>query len=185
MPKGISNVYDSGDWKYYAATPKVVSFTDAYGKYNVAYFYNGTLTVQRYSEALEKESEITLEPRLGMFGNIICDASGYYYVCWGAADSKAENATVLSLSKYDYSGEFISECTLTGYEASPSSPESYWGTLIPFDAGSCRIAESNGTIACNLARTMYSGHQSNVVFYVNIQKMFDKRNKLLYNIICK
>ncbi len=161
-------------WNYSAETPQVVSFFDYQDNYNVVYEVdNNTINIQRYNSDMEYLQTINLTKRYPLWGNAICDSQGNYYIIWGQSDASETNTVVTCVSKYDYNGNLLGECPITGYESNPYKGEdgSYWGTKVPFASGNCSLAISNGVLACNYARTMYSGHQSNFVFYVNCETM--------------
>ena len=161
------------DWysDFYAETPELVTFVDSKGVYNLAYPNEQTLYIHRYDSNLQLTSTLQLPFRLPMFGNVICDTDGSYYVCWGGEDKDATNAEVLRVSKYDYQGNLLAERSINGFDAAPASPGSYWGTKIAFLGGTCSMAINNGILACNYAREMYSGHQSNHVIYLSCDSL--------------
>ena len=126
------------------------------------------IVIQRYDANMKLNSTIKIPVVNRLFGNITTDNAGNYYVVWGQSDSNSENCVVTTVCKYDYSGKLNGKCEITGYD---SGGDDYWGTKIPFDAGNCSLAINNGILACNYAREMYSGHQSNYVFYVDCNTM--------------
>ncbi len=153
-----------------ASTPAIVSFTDYKGAFNVAYYVDQILHIDRYDSKLNLFSSLNLEQDHLLFGNIICDEQGYYYVCMGCCPTEKQDP-VITLIKYDYNGNLIAQIEFNGEALAPHSPADYWGTKYPFDAGTCALALNNGILACNFAREMYSGHQSNMVFYADTQTM--------------
>lgn len=169
-----SSRYVPADWSFYANCPEIVGFFDYKGLYNVAYIeeddsYQLTgIIIQRYDANMSLNSTIRIPVVNKLFGNVVADDAGNYYVVWGQSDYNSENCVVLTICKYDYSGKLISKCEITGYDA---GGDDYWGTRIPFDAGNCSLAINNGVLACNYAREMYSGHQSNYVFYIDCATM--------------
>jgi hypothetical protein len=168
LPGALSTNYYKA---YSARTPKMVSFVDSKGSYNVAYPSENNLNIYRYNDELNLTSTLKIPFRLSLFGNVTFDEDGNLYVCWGENDTEELNAEVIRISKYNYNGALLSEFSLTGYEATPYSPGEDWGTKLPFDAGTCSMAINNGVLACNFAREMYSAHQSNFAFYVNCDTM--------------
>ena len=169
-----SSSYDPATWRFYAACPEIVGFFDYKGMYNVVYTEMGEswtlagIVIQRYDTAMRLNSTIRIPLVNKLFGNITTDNAGNYYVVWGQSDDNSENCVVITVCKYDYSGKLKGKCEITGYD---SGGDDYWGTKIPFDAGNCSLAINNGVLACNYAREMYSGHQSNYVFYVDCATM--------------
>lgn len=172
--ESASSYYNPVDWVFYADCPEVVGFFDYKGMYNVVYTeLNDSwelegIVIQRYDAKMKLNSKIRIPLVNKMFGNITTDDAGNYYVVWGQSDSNSEDCVVITVCKYDYSGKLKGKCEITGYDA---GGDDYWGTRIPFDAGNCSLAINNGILACNYAREMYSGHQSNYVFYVDCGTM--------------
>ncbi len=164
---GSTDFYNS----FFSKTPEIVSFIDCKGFYNVVSYVEPNLYIYRYDKNLKLKSEVKIKGTYNLFGNIVCDDSGNYYVCWGREDLSNDNITVLSVTKYDYSGNILAEILLNGYDLANYSPAEEWGTRIPFDAGTCSMAINNGILACNFAREMYCEHQSNYVFYIDCSNM--------------
>lgn len=156
---------------YAAARPNVVTFLDQNKRINVAYLNDKVLCVKRYDvKTLQLVDAIQMEARYPLFGNIICDQSGKYYVAWGQTDSAKTNCITMAVTKYDYSGNYVGELTLTGYESAPYSGDG-WGTCVPFNSANCSMAIQNGILAVNYGRKMYNGHQSNMILYVKCATM--------------
>ena len=172
--ESASSYYNPAGWSFFADCPEVVGFFDYKGMYNVVYtelndsWELAGIVIQRYDAEMKLNSKIRIPLVNKMFGNITTDDAGNYYVVWGQSDSNSEDCVVITVCKYDYSGKLKGKCEITGYE---SGGDDYWGTRIPFDAGNCSLAINNGILACNCAREMYSGHQSNYVFYVDCSTM--------------
>lgn len=176
---------DSGSTRFFAEsfaadTPKVVSFFDNSGCYDVVQRIDGESTeldyinIQRYDEFFNLLQTIKINYELPLFGNIICDGD-FYYILWGQEDSAKQNGVVTILSKYSLEGNKIGDCKITGYQSNPYdfyglSGDSY-GTYLPFYVGTADMTIQNGVLACIYARKMYSGHQSNFCFYVDITTM--------------
>lgn len=163
----------NANWTYSASTPVVVSFYDGLGRYNVAYMNSvtGDLQIQRYDESFQLVNQLQIAPRYSLFGNVTCDAKGYYYVVWGQQDSEETNCVTMCVSKYNYSGKLIAECAMKGYETAPYYFGDNGGTKLPFRSANCSITINNGILACNYGRQMYNGHQSNYMFYVDCNTM--------------
>lgn len=160
-------------WTFYAAIPGAVAFFDKNECLNVAYVDGNYLKIQRYDENTALTGTLSLECIYPLFGNITCDDKGNYYVVWGRASTSGNgNDTVISVAKYGYDGRLLAECRLTGAESTDYPSEGLrFATKIPFDAGNCDVAISKDILAVNYARTMYSGHQSNYVFYIDLNTM--------------
>lgn len=165
-----------GDWTYSSETPTVVNFWDSNDIFHVASYNEQILTINRFNADLSFDSSITIENPYSYFGTICCDDSEHYYVVWAQSDEEKENKVVTSLIKYDYSGNELGRCEMKGYDCDPYGEWAHvsgqdFGTMIPFKSGNCKLAYANGVICCNYARKMYSGHQSNFVFFVNTETM--------------
>lgn len=176
ITENIESTRYNTDWTFAAQTPEVVAFFDYKGNYNVASYRESVLTIYRYMGNLSSiESTLTLTNPYSLFGDVLTDNSGNYYVVWGQVDSDKKNCVVTCLAKYDYSGKLLGKCEITGYENNPyiewGTSGDYWGTMIPFDSGNCELSINGDIITCNYARTMYNGHQSNYVFYVQMSTM--------------
>ena len=64
---------------YYASVPKAVTFADGLGRINVAYLAGGDVKVQVYDPATGSlVNTLTLDMPYERFGDIICDANGFY-----------------------------------------------------------------------------------------------------------
>lgn len=159
-------------WGFYSDTPNLISFYDGLNRLNVAYVDSATqkLQIQRYNDSFKLVNQLQITMRYPLLGNLTCDSKGNYYVVWGQSDSSNTNCVTMCVSKYNYSGQFVSECALNGYDTCPYSG-STWGTQYPFSFANCSIAINNGILACNYGRQMYNGHQSNFVFYVDCSTM--------------
>lgn len=154
---------------FFASTPSVVTFVDGSGHINVAYPSGNKVKVQIYDSSSGRElSGLSLEMPYSLFGNVICDESGNYYLTCGQNGS--EDEITMCICKYDQSGNKSGELDLTGGETVPYSG-SEWGTNHPFDAGSCDMAINHGVLAVNYGRQMYNGHQSNMMIYVDTSDM--------------
>ena len=154
---------------YYASVPKAVTFADGLGRINVAYLAGGDVKVQVYDPATGSlVNTLTLDMPYERFGDIICDANGFYYLACGKAGSKDD--ITFCIVKYDPDGARVADLSLTG-EESCSFSGSTWGTNTPFYAGSCDMAIANGILAVNFGRKMISGSQSNMVIYADTSDM--------------
>ena len=168
---GQHYVSASRSHSYCVSTPDVISFFDHKGYYNVVKDSEreSRVYIQRYDSSMKLVDSLQIPYKYPIFGNITCDEAGNYYIIWGQDDTSEINCVTVSVAKYDYSGKYIAECAFRGYDASPYGEE--WGTRYPFDYGNCNVTINNGVLACNYARMMYNGHQSNHVIYVDCSTM--------------
>lgn len=166
--------------QYHSSAPGVTSFFDYKGNYNVACMNNKTLYIYRYNKNMKLSSTLKIKRVMKFFGNITCDDKGNYYVCWGTADNDYKNTNVINITKYNYSGKKLVSKSFKGYDLTPYKQGDYWGTRIAFDGGTCKMAVNKGVLACNFAREMYSGHQSNMVFYLDCNTLQRKTGYVPY-----
>lgn len=163
---------------YKASTPNMITLVDYKGNINVVYAANNVVYIDKYSKTGEYLERRSLEQVLSIFGNITCDDKGNYYVVTGQADTSKKNIVVVSVAKYDYNGSFVKKCDLKSFDTSiytNGSEGDYWGTQDPFSGGNCQIAYNDGYLCVNYARTMFSGHQSNGIIYIDTSTMTRKR----------
>ncbi len=156
------------DDDFWSESIKLTSFVDKNGNLHVASYSNGTLTIQRFDSNLNYISSINISNPLQVFGNIIGDENGYYYVAWGAYDSNSANIETLRVSKYNNSGALVGECKMLG----KALPDVYGGAQWPFEICDSGIAiNSAGILTIYLPKKRYDGHQSNYVIWVKTADM--------------
>lgn len=110
--------------------------------------------------------EIVIDGKYPKLGDIIADEDGNFYVVWGKEGVKNSDET-LFISKYNAKGSHLKT---TGFKGESLMGED-GNTKIPFDAGGCNSAISDGVLMVTYAREMYNKHQSNNVIGVNIDDM--------------
>ncbi len=153
---------------YAPTSPKMASFWDARGAYNVASYAGSTLKIQRYDANLNPISNIQIPNSHSLFGNVTIDNDCNYYVLWGQEDTNESDIYVLFVSKYDYNGKFLGECKMKASET-PSSGGSE--TKLPFRSADVRMAINNGVLTCHFSKQRYDGHQTNYVIWVRTSDM--------------
>ncbi len=161
---------------FYASVPKVVTFTGNNDSINVAYYSDSSscVVVRKTDLSGETIGSITLEKRGSLLGNVIQDEAGYYYAIWGnEADNWQYDTVTMIVSKYGSDGTLLGELSLKGSDTE-CYPGDEWGTQVPFEFGNCSLAVNKGVLAVNYGRQMYSGHQSNMIIYVNTSDMTKK-----------
>lgn len=163
-------------------TSNVAQFIGANGEFGFAYDGDKYVTVVKTNGKAAYKKKIKLEKKHPIFGNLICDEKGNYYLVTGEEnDSNKTPASTIYVSKYDSSGNHIKTIGDNGSSSLASYYDSSFYTKIPFEAGNCEAA-INGNILCvNYAREMYNGHQSNSVFAVNIKDMSKASSGISYN----
>lgn len=177
--------------KYPSNTYVFESFFDNKGYYNLAFInydekYNVTgVTIDRYNSSFKCVSTIKISTKYKSVSKIIQKA-GYYYILWGQSDTDNQNVVVTSVAKYDYDGKFVASCNIKGYDSWYRADDD-WGTKEPFrSANSDMVINKNNVLCCTYSRTMYNGHQSNFVFYVdcNTMKRLGTNNDVPYTSHC-
>ena len=158
-------------WDYTAKVSPVSEFFDSSGNYNTIFDSNNKITLIKYSKDFKVNKIYSIKKPYSLFGGAVIDSKGNYYIVYGQSnETDNPDKVVLSVVKYSSEFKYVSEVKFTGYDTCPYSG-SGWGTKIPFDAGNCDIALNGNILACNYAREMYNGHQSNHVIFVNIDTM--------------
>ena len=165
-------IYASGSYSNWDGVTNVAQFKGADGVLCYAIDADDHVTVYRTKEGKTLSDTITLKKQHPIFGTVICDGNGNFYLVTGEANSTDEtNVETVFISKYDSNGNHIKT---TGDNGSSSLAwyynESFY-TKNPFHGGNCDAAIHDNILTVNYARKMYSGHQSNSVFSVNLDDM--------------
>lgn len=123
------------------------------------------LYIHTYNDRFELVSSVAMDYELPMFGAFY-SGSDYNYIVFGQ-ENKAEKDSleVLRVVKYDKQFKRISSAAVTN---------AY--TVIPFDAGSARLAEQGSTLVLHTARERYTtedglNHQSQLTVMIDSEKM--------------
>lgn len=152
------------DDKYY-----IMYQTEVSGKWQV-----NVIVLNRNYEELER---VTLPYKEGfeLYGNVIVDKNGYYYVACGHNDkthTSANSTKVIAFVKYNSKGGIVGVVEYASDETNISENIEYFEVKNPFDAGECSLLiDSTGRLICHTCCIMYNGHQSNRMFYVNTDTM--------------
>lgn len=151
------------------------------GQYCYAYYIKKKVYVVKTKDGVPQKDKIVLKMQYPIFGGVTCDGDGNYYVVTGKNNETDDTSVkTVFISKYDESGKHIKTVGDNG----SSSLDYYYGsgsyTKIPFDGGNCDIAINGDVLAVHYARKMYSGHQSNSVFAVNIKTMEKVSSTAIY-----
>ena len=159
-------------WNWDGVT-NVAQFKGSDGNPYFAVDSDTSVTVYKTDGGRPLSDTITLEKQHPVFGTAICDSNGNYYLVTGENNTSdgARNTETVFISKYDSNGNHIST---TGDNGSSSLAGYYtdeFYTMEPFNGGNCDAAISGSILTVNYARKMYSGHQSNSIFSVNINNM--------------
>lgn len=160
----------------------VVQFVDKNGNFCFAYDNEDEVVIVKTdAEGKVSGKKLKLKKEHSLFGNVMCDDKGNYYLVTGEENPGTDtDVETVFISKYSSKGKLISTVGDNG----SSSLASYYGTNFytkyPFDAGNCHMAINNGILSVNYARKMYSGHQSNSVFSVDTKTMKKVNTGVMY-----
>lgn len=150
----------------------VAQFVNEKGRYSFAYDDGKYVVVVRTKNGKASNTTIKLKKKHSIFGDIVCDSKGNYYVVTGENnDTDDTEKNTIFISKYDKNGKHIKTVGDNG-----SAGLGYWyGSQFyakrPFHGGNCDAAINGDVLTVNYAREMYSGHQSNTAFTINVNTM--------------
>lgn len=172
-----------GSYSNWDGVSNVAQFVGSNGEFCFAYDGDKYVTVVRTnSEGSTLKKKIQLEKKHPLFGTVTCDSDGNYYLVTGETNkSGSRNTDTIFISKYNKNGTHIKTVGDNGRSSLASYYDDSFNTSIPFDAGNCDAAINGDIIAVNYAREMYSGHQSNSLFAVNIKTMTKVSLGVWYN----
>lgn len=158
-------------WGYSAQVSPVSQFRTSDGKYAAAYAGEKKVQIYIYNTDMTLNRTVTIDRKYEKVGGVTSDRNGFIYIVYGIENQTDDvSKVVLAVTKYDPDGRFLSEVTYAGNETCPYEGDG-WGTKNPFRSGNCSIDFNGAILACNYSRTMYNGHQSNHVIYVNTDTM--------------
>ena len=169
--KLTQKVVATGQYKNWDGVPTVAQFTDEKGNFCFAYVSDGKLIVVK-TEAGKVKEKIKLKLKGEIFGSIVCDKDGNFYVATGTSNSgdDTEKETVF-ISKYDLTGKLKKTIGDNGRSSLASYYDKSFNTKTPFHAGTCDMAINGDYLAIYYGRSMYSGHQSCSAWMVDIKNM--------------
>lgn len=177
----VCEVKATGQYQNWDGVTNVAQFVDQNENYCYAYDGKDYVTVVRLVNG-EIADTIKLEKKYPKFGTVICDYKGNFYVVTGKENKGNSTKTkTIFISKYDSKGNFIKSVGDNGSSSLASYYDSGFYTKDPFSAGNCDAAICGNILAVNYARHMYSGHQSNSVFAIDINKMKKVNIGVYYN----
>ncbi|MBR6380199.1 MAG: DUF4214 domain-containing protein [Lachnospiraceae bacterium] len=162
----------TGQYRNWDGVTNVAQFQGPDGNLWYAVDSDSAVTVYRTNNGVPVSGSVTLTKQHPIFGTCLSDSSGNLYLVTGETNTTDDTSReTIFISKYDSQGHHLAT---TGDNGS-SSLAGYYGdefyTKIPFDGGNCDAAISGNVLSVHYAREMYSGHQSNSVFSVNIGDM--------------
>ena len=167
----INSITAVGRYSNWDGVTNAAQFKGADGYLYFAVDGSGSVTVYK-TNGTSVVGTVTLTKQHPTFGTVICDSSGNFYLVTGETNSGSDTTTeTVFISKYDKYGNHIKTVGDNGDSSLAYYYNSTYYTKIPFDGGNCDAAISCNILAVNYAREMYSGHQSNSIFAVNINDM--------------
>lgn len=128
---------------------------------------NNVVTVETYDEQYKLVAKKSIEYELPLFG-AFCSGAKYNYIAFGQKNREEDNnKEVIRIVRYDKSFKRIDSVSIKG-------GESY--TVVPFDAGSGKMAENGNELVFHTSRTRYTtddglNHQSQLTVSVNTSTM--------------
>lgn len=171
-----------GQYSNWDGTTNAAQFIGGNGEFCFAYDNGDNVVVVKTDGESPIKKTIKLKKQNPLFGTVICDKDGNYYVVTGKENkTKNTNTNTIFISKYDSSGKHIKTVGDNGSSSLAYYYDSGFYTQLPFEAGNCDAAISGNILAVNYGRSMYSGHQSNSVFAVNIKDMSEVDLGVNYN----
>ena len=178
-----------GEYSNWDGVSNVSQFLSASGEPYCAYDSgDGYVTVIRTKDGLELKKKIKLKKTHPLFGTVISDKDGNYYLVTGEENkgSVTSKETVF-ISKYSSSGKLLATVGDNGSSSLDYYYDDSFYTKLPFDGGNCDAAIYGDVLAVNYAREMYSGHQSNSLFALidNLSSKVDSQTKVFNETIAE
>ncbi len=151
----------------YASVCELTHFFDCNGYYTIVYedTTGEYLNFDRYTEDLSFVSSIQIKKQYPLYGDVVTDKNGYYYIIWGQEDRNWEGKITTFASKYSYDGKHIKTTSFKRFNVD-------YDCAVPFYAGNCDTAISkDGILVSNYGKLMQSGHQANELLCVDTETM--------------
>lgn len=176
------SVAAAGEYSNWDGVSNVAQFADNKGKYCFAYDSGNYVIVVKTNKGKVSGKKLKLKKEHPIFGNVICDKKGNYYVVTGEAN-KTENTSrkTIFVSKYDSRGKLLKTVGDKGASSLAYYYDKSFNTKEPFSAGNCAVAVNGNLLSVNYGREMYSGHQSNSVLTINTDTMKKVSVGVIYN----
>lgn len=144
-------------WSEPAYSNLIVNST---GYMRAEYGSDGKIHFENYNRDFELTSYGTMAGELDKFGGLYASDSFLFVVYGKDNPSGNDKQEVIRIVKYDYSWNRLAACSIIGSN-----------TTIPFDAGSCRMADDGRNLYILTSHQMYNGHQSNMFIKMSISDM--------------
>lgn len=123
------------------------------------------LLIEKYNSVFQLKSTKTIQYELPIFGGFYAGERNYYIVEGKTNPSEDDACEVMRLIKYDKEWNRLGTVSLYGAN-----------TVIPFDAGSLRMAEAGDKLYIRTCHEMYTtldglNHQANLMWQINTANM--------------
>ncbi len=169
VDSGISlKVSANGEYSNWEGVSNVSQFKTASGDFCFAVDSDSSVKVVTVDRT-GATSSVTLQKTHSLFGAVTVDANGNYYMVTGEQNTTSDTSVqTVFISKYDSTGKLIKTIGDNGSSSLAYYYDESFYTQMPFDGGNCDVAINGNYLAINYAREMYSGHQSNSVWMVDL-----------------
>lgn len=164
-------VYSAGSYVNWAGVSTASQFVDEKGRFCFAANEDDHVTIFRteYGKVIDT---LSIPNPYDSFGGAVCDSSGNLYLVWGDNnDSQDVSLPTIYVCKYTSEGKLLASASGNGSEGMLDYYDQGFYTQRPFESGNCDIAINGDKLVVNYARHMYSGHQANTVFTVDLPTM--------------
>jgi hypothetical protein len=172
------NIYTTANTtSNWARVSPLTQFVDKDGNPGFAYEDGDYIKIAKLDKNQKLTSTLKIKKKYPLFGGLVSDAKGNYYIVWGQHDENEKKTVVtLAVSKYNGDGKYVKTTTYRGGDLN---------TKLPFRSGNCAIALKGDVLVVSYARQMYKSsdgknHQSNGVIAVNISSMENNQNYASY-----
>lgn len=158
-----------GEYMNWEGVSNVSQFADANGNYCFAYVKPKSIVIVKTKNGEIQENNIILKKKYPIFGGVVCDKDGYYYLVSGR-ENKTNNRkkNTVFVSKYDKNGNLIKTFGCYGDDYLKLNQTN---TKIPFHAGNCAIAVNGKYLIVHYGKKQYNGHQSSTAFVLDTSTM--------------
>ena len=162
----------SGRYVNWDGVTNVAQFKGNDGNLFFAVDSDSSVTVYKTNSQMQISGTVTLAKEHPIFGTVICDGNGNFYLVTGEANTSDDTSKdTVFISKYDGNGNLIASVGDDGRSSLAFYYDESYNTKTPFNAGNCDAAISGDYLTVYYARKMYSGHQSCSAFTVNINDL--------------
>ncbi len=162
----------SGRYVNWDGVTNVAQFKGNDGNLFFAVDSDSSVTVYKTNSQMQISGTVTLAKQHPIFGTVICDGNGNFYLVTGEANTSDDTSKdTVFISKYDSNGNLIASVGDDGRSSLAFYYDESFNTKTPFNAGNCDATISGDYLTVYYARKMYSGHQSCSAFTVNINDL--------------